>query len=78
MRKLLFSSCGAVLAGILCNILFWGAGKLAIILDIRLYNGEEESARNFLIFLFAFLTSIIAGGIYGFYLANNFKKTHND
>ena len=47
MRKLLFSSCGAVIAGILCNILFWGAGKLAIIFDIRLYNGEEESARNF-------------------------------
>ncbi len=74
MRKLLFSACGAVLAGTICNILFWGAGKLALIFDIRLYNSEEESARNFLIFLIVFLLCIVAGGIYGYYRANKFQK----
>jgi ABC-type antimicrobial peptide transport system permease subunit len=74
MRKILFSIFGAVLAGIICNILFWVVGRLAIALDIRLFNSEEESSRNFLIFLVIFFISIVAGCIYGYYIANKLNK----
>ncbi|MES2824486.1 MAG: hypothetical protein V4732_12845 [Pseudomonadota bacterium] len=74
MNKILFSFLGAVLAGAICNILFWSTGQLALTFDIRLYNSEEEASRNFLIYLFLFFISVISGSIYGYYIAKKIKQ----
>ena len=66
MKKILYSILGAVLGGVVCNILFWGIGQLAILLDIRLYNSEDEASRNFLIFLILFFISVVIGAVIGF------------
>lgn len=69
MKKIAFPFIGAVLAGIICNVIFWLIGQLALAFDIRLYNSEDEASRNFLIFLVFFSLSVIAGGIYGYFIA---------
>ncbi|MCP4486461.1 MAG: hypothetical protein GY820_03945 [Gammaproteobacteria bacterium] len=74
MRKIIYSIIGAVLGGIACNVLFWGIGQLAILLDIRLYNSEDEASRNFLIFLIMFFISVIGGAVIGFIVG---KRTSN-
>lgn len=74
MKKVIFVFLGAVTAGAICNLLFWGLGRIAIALDIRLYNSEEEAGRNFLIFLVCFFIFIVVGCIYGYYIA---KKSEN-
>lgn len=71
MKKILFSLLGAVIAGVICNAIFWGVGHIAVALDIRLYNSEEEASRNFLIFLVSLGIFILAGLIYGYRIAKN-------
>lgn len=73
MKKILFSILGAIIGGITCNLLVWGVGQLAILLDIRLFNSEDEASRNFLIFLIMFLISIIVGAIVGYIIGK--RKT---
>lgn len=74
MKKMLFSILGALLGGILCNILFWGIGQLATLLDIRLYNGEDEASRNFLIFLILFFVAVVIGAVVGFLIGKRKSK----
>jgi hypothetical protein len=76
MKKIIFPFLGAVIAGLICNILFWGAGRIAVALDIRLYNSEEEASRNFLIFLVSLSIFIIVGLICGYYMARKSEKNH--
>ena len=76
MKKYLYSLFGTVIGGVICNLLFYGIGKIAIVLDLRLFNSEEEASRNFVIFLIFFLLSIIAGGIKGYYLGKKRMERH--
>lgn len=69
MRKIIFSVLGGIIFGALCIGVAWLLGSLFG----PLYQGEEESTRNFKIFLFALLTSIVIGAIIGFLLG---KKTN--
>jgi len=75
MKKIIFPLLGAFIAGLICNIIFWGIGRIAVALDIRLYNSEEEASRNFLIFLVAFSIFIVVGLIFGYYMAK--KSSHS-
>ncbi len=70
MKKLIFSILGGILFGALCIGVTWLLGSLFG----PLYQGEEESTRNFKIFLFALLASIVIGAILGFLLG---KKETN-
>ena len=74
MKKILFPALGAVAGGLLCNIIFWLIGKIAVNLDIRLYNSEEEASRNFTVFLVCFVVFIVLGFILGFYRAKKLDK----
>ncbi|MDF3012913.1 MAG: hypothetical protein K0Q78_1117 [Cellvibrio sp.] len=69
MKRIVFPILGAVIGGVLCNIIFWLIGKAAVTFDIRLYNSEEEASRNFTVFLVCFVLFVILGFIYGFYRA---------
>jgi len=69
MKKIIFSVLGSITFGALCIGAAWLLGSLFG----PLYQGEEESTRNFKIFLFALLTSIVIGAIIGFLLG---KKTN--
>ena len=42
---------GAVVGFCVCNLLFFLGGQLAVLMDVRLYSGEESSSRNFTIYL---------------------------
>lgn len=61
MKKLLFALGGALLGGLLCIAIAWGVGHFFG----PLYGSEEESTRNFKIFLAAFLVSLLIGGFVG-------------
>jgi hypothetical protein len=76
MKKIIFPFLGAVIAGLICNVLFWGAGRIAVALDIRLYNSEEEASRNFLIFLVSLSIFIIVGLIGGYYMAKRSERNN--
>ncbi|GLS26147.1 hypothetical protein [Marinibactrum halimedae] len=65
MKKISYVLLGAFIAGLVCNLLFWGIGQAALYFEIRLFEGEAESARNFLIFLFTLLVFILGGGLIG-------------
>ena len=69
-QKILFSFLGALISGTLCVGIIWLLGAL---FD-PLYQSEDESTRNFKIFLFAFLISVIAGAVLGCMLAKNCDK----
>lgn len=75
MKKIFYSFIGAVIAGLICNILFLGIGKIAVALDVRLYNSEEEASRNFVIFLVSLLVFIICGLISGYRIAKKSEKS---
>ena len=75
MKKIFYSFIGAVIAGLMCNILFWGAGQVAVALDVRLYNSEEEASRNFLIFLVLLFAFIVIGSISGYQIAKKSEKS---
>lgn len=62
MSKFLYSFVGAVLFGAVCIGVAWLIGAMFG----PLYEGEEESTRNFKIFLLVFLASIVAGAVSGF------------
>lgn len=74
MKKIIFPVLGAVIGGLVCNILFWGAGRIAVALDIRLYNSEEEASRNFLIFLVSMSVFIFVGLIAGYCIAKKSER----
>ena len=75
MKKIFYSFIGAVIAGLMCNILFWGAGQVAVALDVRLYNSEEEASRNFVFFLVSLFVFIIFGLISGYQKAKKSEKS---
>lgn len=77
MKKLLFPIIGSVLAGGICNLLFWSTGQLALALNLRLYNSEDEASRNFSIFLICFVVFIIFGAIYGYWIAKKSEKNNS-
>lgn len=70
MKRALFSLLGGVLAGAACIALTYAAGWLFG----PLYRGEDESSRNFVIFLWVFAGFVIAGVIMGFRLG----RTRNE
>lgn len=74
MKKIFFPFIGAIIAGIICNLIFWGAGRIAVALNIKLYNSEEEASRNFLIFLVSLAIFILVGLIFGYYMAKKSGK----
>ena len=74
MKKITYPFIGAVIAGLVCNIFFWGAGRIAVALDIRLYNSEEEASRNFLIFLVSISAFILVGLIAGYRMAKKAER----
>lgn len=76
MKKIIYPFFGAVIAGLICNIIFWGVGRIAVVLDIRLYNSEEEASRNFLIFLVSFFIFIVVGLVLGYYMAKKTEKNN--
>jgi hypothetical protein len=59
MKRLLYILVGMVIAGGICIGLAWMLGAFFG----PLYQGEDESTRNFKIFLGAFVFSLIAGGV---------------
>lgn len=59
MKRLLYIFAGIIIAGAICIGLAWLAG----VFFGPLYQGEEESTRNFKIFLGAFVFFIVAGGL---------------
>lgn len=75
MKKIFFSFIGAVIAGLICNILFWGAGQIAVALDVRLYNSEEEASRNFVIFLVSLFLFMLFGLVSGYHIAKKSEKS---
>ncbi|ARU28175.1 hypothetical protein [Cellvibrio sp. PSBB006] len=62
MKRILFSLLGGLVAGGLCIGVTWIIGALWG----PLYQGEDESTRNFKIFLVIFFMSVCAGAIFGF------------
>ena len=59
MKRLLYIFGGMLIAGGICVGITWMLGASFG----PLYQGEDESTRNFKIFLVAFILSLIAGGI---------------
>ena len=59
MKRLLYILVGMVIAGGICIGFAWMLGAFFG----PLYQGEDESTRNFKIFLGAFVLSLIAGGM---------------
>ena len=66
MKKILLPIVGAIAGGVICNLLFWLLGRLAIFFDLRLYDGEQESSRNFIIFLIVLILFILIGAFWGY------------
>jgi len=65
MKKILYPILGAVLLGGICIAFAWVLGALFG----PLYQGEEESTRNFKIFLYVFFACVLGGGISGYFFA---------
>lgn len=65
MKKFVYSIAGALFFGIICISITWAIGAIFGPLS----QGEETSARNFKLFLLAFLASIVTGAISGFIYA---------
>ena len=61
MKKYNYGIFGGLLFGAICIVITWLIGALFG----PLYQGEEESSRNFKLFLFAFSVSVIIGVIVG-------------
>lgn len=59
MKRILFIIAGMIIAGGMCIGLTWLLGAFFG----PLYQGEDESTRNFKIFLGVFILSLIAGGM---------------
>ncbi len=64
---------GAILGGVLCNLIFYLIGKIAVAADFRLFNSEEEASRNFVIFLVLLAVFILLGGVKGYFVAKKSK-----
>lgn len=62
MKKIIYSLVGAILFGFLAIAIAWG---LAAIFG-PLYQSEDESTRNFKIFMLAFLVFVILGAAFGY------------
>ena len=41
-EKIIFSFLGAVIGGLICSILFWSVGSIAVALDIRLITAKKN------------------------------------
>lgn len=65
MKKIIYPIIGAVLLGGICIAFTWIFGALFG----PLYQGEEESTRNFKIFLFAFIICIMSGIVGGYFFS---------
>lgn len=65
MKKILYPIIGAVLLGGICIALTWILGTLFG----PLYQGEEESTRNFKIFLYVFIACALGGAVSGYFFA---------
>jgi hypothetical protein len=65
MKKIGYSIIGAIFLGGLCIGITWLLGALFG----PLYHGEEESSRNFGIFLYSFFAFLIGGAIVGYVIA---------
>ncbi|MBB3170155.1 hypothetical protein [Simiduia aestuariiviva] len=65
MKKVAYMLLGAIIGGAFCVSFAWLIGHFFG----PLFNSEEESTRNFKVFLMAFGVSLIAGGIAGNRLA---------
>lgn len=65
MRRIVYSFFGSFFLAVTCVGIFWIAGSLFG----PLYQNEDEANRNFGIFVFAFILSIIIGGYLGFKIA---------
>lgn len=61
MKKTAFALLGAFLGGVLCVGVAWALGHFFG----PLYSSEDESTRNFKIFLLAFVVSLMMGGWLG-------------
>jgi len=61
MKRFIYITAGILLSAGVVISLTWLAGAMFG----PLYQGEDESTRNFKIFLLVLLVSIIAGGIFG-------------
>lgn len=59
MKRILFIVTGMIVAGGICIGLTWLVGALFG----PLYQGEDESTRNFKIFLGVFVLSLVSGGL---------------
>ncbi len=62
MKKIVYSLIGSVLMGAICIALAWIVGAIFG----PLYQGEDESTRNFKIFIAVFLGFIVLGSGIGF------------
>ncbi len=67
MKKYLYSLLGTIIGGVICNVIFFAIGKLAIAFNLSLFN-REEASRNFVIFLVLFSIFVITGGVKGFFV----------
>jgi hypothetical protein len=74
VKKIAYPFLGAIIACLICNVLFLGAGRIAVALGIRLYNSEEEASRNFLILGVSLSIFIFFGFFYGYLKAKKSKK----
>lgn len=61
MKKTALALLGAFFGGVLCVGIAWALGHFFG----PLYSSEDESTRNFKIFLLAFVVSLLAGGWLG-------------
>ena len=69
MKRILFIFLGMIVAGGICIGFAWLIGALFG----PLYQGEDESTRNFKIFLGVFVLSLVAGGL----ISNKIFKRKN-
>lgn len=74
MKKTAFALLGALLGGALCVGSAWALGYFFG----PLYGSEEESTRNFKIFLLAFVMSLLAGGWLGIRQARSYTTPHTN
>ena len=61
MKRLVYILSGSLISALLIVGITWVIGALFG----PLYQGEDESTRNFKIFLVIFVLSVVAGGLFG-------------